>query len=286
MHTIKTVNPIGYTHPMIIVAATAVTLASVGVIAKIGGWLPQSSASTSASADPIALTAPDSAIVAPVANQVGAANPAVITTTRPAPPIPTPTRKVGAGETAPRPIPATASSPRPPGPIGTSNASTAYPPPPPAATAPVSAKTIPADYSVQTMPPAPTVPTVPIASSPADTRRPAAVCRDCGVIESIEEIAVEGSAGPLGAIAGGVVGSIIGNQIGNGSQRTAARLIAMAGGAYAGHQIEKSNKRSVRYETHVRFDDGTSQRIASTERPAWRGGDAVRLVDGQIQSRY
>jgi outer membrane lipoprotein SlyB len=270
MNTIKTVNPVITTHPMVIVAATALTLASAGVIAQLGGWLPRVPTGTpvlQTSADTATLTGASSA---PLATNAAEGNPSGKAAPSGASENPVQNRKVGAGETAPKPRPAALSTPPRSAPDPTARVA---PPTPPAAA-------IPPDIRAAATPPGP------YASAPVETPRPPPVCRDCGVIESVDEIAVEGSAGPVGAIAGGVVGSIIGNQIGHGSQRTAARLLAMAGGAYAGHQIEKSNKRSVRYETVVRFDDGTRQRIASAERPAWRGGEAVRMIDGQLQVRY
>ena len=109
-----------------------------------------------------------------------------------------------------------------------------------------------------------------------------AVCKDCGTIESVREIAREGEASGLGAAAGGVVGGILGRQIGNGSGRDIATVLGAIGGAVAGHQIEKTQKKSVRYEVVVRFEDGTSRVLTEDAPPAWRQGDKVRFANGML----
>jgi uncharacterized protein YcfJ len=124
-----------------------------------------------------------------------------------------------------------------------------------------------------------------VASSMPSIQAPVSYCRDCGVVDRIDEIPVEGQAGVGGALIGGVVGSVIGNQIGRGNQRDWARLLGIAGGAYAGHQIEKSQNKAVRYEVVVRFEDGTTRRFNSATPPAWRLGDRVRLQNGELALR-
>lgn len=225
------------THPLILTAAAAVTIASGVVIANLAGWLPQPKPEASQVTQTVAQPATVTAEPAPVA------------TAKPAP------QKVGAGETAPK----------------------VHKAPPPVYKVPASASVNTPSYR---MPPPP-----PPAAAPDMARAAPPLCRDCGTVEAIEEVPVEGKAGAGGAIAGGVVGSVIGNQIGEGSGRTVARLLGMAGGAYVGHQIEKSGNKSVRYDITVRFEDGTSQRVSSTTPPAWRSGDKVRMQNGEIVPR-
>jgi outer membrane lipoprotein SlyB len=77
---------------------------------------------------------------------------------------------------------------------------------------------------------------------------------------------------------------VLGHQVGNGRGKDAATVLGAVGGAYAGHQVEKSQRKSVSYEVSVRMDDGTRQTIHLKEQPAWREGDRVRLVDGALVS--
>lgn len=165
--------------------------------------------------------------------------------------------------------------------------------------------------TASTAAPAPTAPTAPTArpapakppvakaakaAKPAPTRTAAAanaeqplpaapvavICKNCGAIESIREIAHDGDGSGLGAVAGGVVGAVLGNQVGGGRGKSAATLLGGIGGAVAGHQIEKSQKKRFTYEIVVRFDDGTSQVLTQETAPSWRLGDRVKLVNGTL----
>ena len=111
-------------------------------------------------------------------------------------------------------------------------------------------------------------------------------CPDCAVVSSIEPVAVEGEGSGLGAIAGGVLGAVIGNQIGGGSGRDVARIAGIAGGAYAGHQIEKSQRAGTAYDVVVRFvEDGSTARIRENAAPVWQVGDKVRVENGKLVPR-
>ena len=108
------------------------------------------------------------------------------------------------------------------------------------------------------------------------------VCPECGTVESIRTIeqAAEGSG--VGLIAGGVLGGLLGHQVGQGRGNTAATIIGAAGGAYAGHQIEKNVKKSTRYDVNVRMADGTIRTVSYDAEPGFRSGDRVRIVDGKL----
>lgn len=121
-------------------------------------------------------------------------------------------------------------------------------------------------------------------AAPVYTQAPA-ICRDCGTIESVREIAKEGEGSGLGAVAGGVLGGVLGNQVGNGRGRDVATVAGVLGGAFAGHQIEKSQKKVVEYQITVRLEDGNSRVFNQDTAPAWRSGDRVRIENGTLVSR-
>jgi len=121
-------------------------------------------------------------------------------------------------------------------------------------------------------------------AAPVYTQAPA-ICRDCGTIESVREIAKEGEGSGLGAVAGGVLGGVLGNQVGNGRGRDVATVAGVLGGAFAGHQIEKSQKKVVDYQITVRLEDGSSRVFHQDTAPAWRSGDRVRIENGTLVSR-
>lgn len=121
-----------------------------------------------------------------------------------------------------------------------------------------------------------------IAPAPP-AQQPKAVCADCGTVSDVKEVEVKGEGSGAGAVAGGVAGAIIGNQFGRGGSKTVARLAGAAGGAYAGHQIEKQVRSHKRYDVIVRMEAGGERTVSYEAAPTWRVGDRVRVVDGKLE---
>ena len=111
-----------------------------------------------------------------------------------------------------------------------------------------------------------------------------AKCAECGVIESIQEVATRGEGSGIGAVGGAVVGGVLGHQVGSGRGQDIATVVGAVGGAVAGHEIEKRVKSSKSYEITVRFEDGSSRVISEANAPSWRTGDRVKVINGVIQS--
>lgn len=146
-----------------------------------------------------------------------------------------------------------------------------------AAPAPAPATVEPVVFREFNEPPAAT-PLPPVAQLPATPPAPAGVT---GVVESVREIRAKGPAGGAGAILGGILGAVVGSAFSDG--RKAATVLAAAGGALAGHHIEKDATGTKRWEISVRLDDGTRQVLSSDVAPFWNAGDRVRFVDGRLQ---
>jgi len=108
------------------------------------------------------------------------------------------------------------------------------------------------------------------------------VCAQCGTVSDIRVIEQKGEGSGLGAVAGGVVGGLLGNQVGGGNGRTIATVAGAAGGAFAGHQVEKKMKSTKHYEISVRMDDGAIRHFTYEEQPQFQPGDKVRVVDGRL----
>lgn len=107
-----------------------------------------------------------------------------------------------------------------------------------------------------------------------------------GVVQSIELVRQENSGIGAGAIVGAVVGGIVGNQVGKGSGNTAATVIGAAGGAYAGHEIQKRNQQqSDAYKLTIRMRDGTNLALTQTTNADIRVGDRV-VVENNVARRY
>jgi len=107
-----------------------------------------------------------------------------------------------------------------------------------------------------------------------------------GVVQSIDLVRVDNTGIGVGAIAGAVVGGIVGSQVGGGRGNTAATVIGAAGGAYAGHELEKRNQQqSDAYKLSIRMRDGSYQTVTQTTKPDIRVGDRVQ-VDNGVARRY
>lgn len=160
-------------------------------------------------------------------------------------------------------------------------------------------------YSPNTVPPAAPMANRAVAPRPAPldnvaparverTERPqhvaparvaaAAICAECGVIESVREIDAKGAGSGVGAVGGGVVGGLLGNQVGAGRGKSVMTVVGVVGGALAGNEVEKRVKTTKSYEVTVRLNDGSSRVITEAHLPPWRTGDKVKLIDGAIHS--
>lgn len=112
---------------------------------------------------------------------------------------------------------------------------------------------------------------------------PVTKCSNCGVIESVREIAAKGEGSGLGAAGGAVVGGLLGHQVGGGSGKQIATVVGAVGGAVAGNEVEKRVKSTKSYDITVRLDDGSTRVVNELNAPSWRSGDRVRVVDGLIR---
>lgn len=110
-------------------------------------------------------------------------------------------------------------------------------------------------------------------------------CAGCGTVRSVNAVEKAGEGSGLGAVAGGVVGGVLGNQIGDGSGRRVATVAGVAGGAYAGHQVEKHVKTSKTWNVAVRMEDGSTRSFPYASEPGFRAGDAVKVVKGKLEAR-
>lgn len=118
-------------------------------------------------------------------------------------------------------------------------------------------------------------------NEPARTAAPR-VCANCGTIDAVNVVEQKGEGSGLGAVAGGVVGGVLGSQVGQGRGNTAATVVGAAGGAYAGHEIEKRMKATKQYNVSVRMEDGSMRSFTFETEPGFAVGEKVRVVDGKL----
>jgi outer membrane lipoprotein SlyB len=109
-------------------------------------------------------------------------------------------------------------------------------------------------------------------AAPAERTAPlptqhAAVCADCGIVESVVPVSRKGEGSGVGAVAGGVLGAVVGNQVGGGNGRKAMTVLGAIGGGLAGHEIEKRAKAETVYEVKVRMEDGSVRTLTQSTQP-------------------
>ncbi|MBL0141205.1 MAG: glycine zipper 2TM domain-containing protein [Betaproteobacteria bacterium] len=109
-----------------------------------------------------------------------------------------------------------------------------------------------------------------------------AKCDNCGTVTDVKTIKKEGEGSGVGAVAGGVLGGVLGHQIGSGRGNTAATIVGAGAGAYAGNQVEKSQKSTTTYQVAVKMEDGKSRTFNFSKQTSYRIGDKVRIVDGKL----
>ncbi len=119
-------------------------------------------------------------------------------------------------------------------------------------------------------------------NAPSQADRVASICRSCGTVDSINPIDKAGQGSGAGALLGGVLGGVLGHQVGNGRGRDAATVAGAVGGAVLGNQVEKNNKTARSFEVRVRMEDNTFSTVRYEVEPNVRVGDKVRVEDGRL----
>ena len=111
----------------------------------------------------------------------------------------------------------------------------------------------------------------------------AAVCRECGVVEAVNAVKVQGKTNGVGAVAGGVGGALVGNSIAGGRNRTLGGVAGAIGGGLLGNAIEKHERTTTVYDVNVRMDDGTLRTVRESTAPAV--GEKVRVEADGLHDR-
>lgn len=116
----------------------------------------------------------------------------------------------------------------------------------------------------------------------------AAACHNCGVVQSVVAVQRQGQPKGIagtqvtpGMAIGGVVGGLLGNQVGHGGGRAATTVLGAAGGAYAGHAIEKNTAKYTAYQMRIRMNDGTIRTVE--QRNSIPTGSHVVLDRGTVR---
>lgn len=116
-----------------------------------------------------------------------------------------------------------------------------------------------------------------------DRQEAAASCAECGVIEAVDAVKVQGQTNGVGAVAGGVGGALVGNRIAGGNNRTLGGIVGAVGGGLLGNAIEKHERTETVYDVRVRMNDGSLRTVRqSTSRAV---GEKVRVEADGLHDR-
>jgi len=230
-------------HPLLTAAAVSVTVFSAVGVASLTGLIPHSLGSQKQ----------ETAAATAAQEQASLQAPAAVAT--PVEPAITPAPQPSAPKPVKKPV-AHKSAPKPAAPVAYNDYGTP-PPPPPYAQAP---------------------------AAPVATPKPVAQPSNLATVQAVREVKDAGESTALGPIAGGIAGAVLGNQVGkgHGSQKVIT-VLGAAGGAFAGHEIEKQARGTTHWEVDVRRDDGTNETVRSDVAPSYQPGQRVRLIDGKLQ---
>ncbi len=131
--------------------------------------------------------------------------------------------------------------------------------------------------------PAANGPRTPVYDAPPPVAEAAPACRDCGVVDSIREIKVEGQGTGVGAVGGAVVGGLLGNMVGAGRGKALATVAGAVGGGLGGNAIEKNVRSEIEHQMVVRLDNGGTRTFTQVSPFPYREGERVRVVDGHVE---
>jgi outer membrane lipoprotein SlyB len=109
-----------------------------------------------------------------------------------------------------------------------------------------------------------------------------AACPNCATVLSVEQVKEEGKGSGMGAVAGAVAGGLLGNQLGGGRGNTIATVAGVAGGAYAGNEVEKHVRSKEMYRVEVRMEDGEQRHYDFEHAPAFKAGDKVKVEGNHL----
>ncbi len=112
--------------------------------------------------------------------------------------------------------------------------------------------------------------------SASQARREATV--RMGVVESVRQVTIEGSRGPVGAIAGGAVGGVAGSNIGGGKGSTIGSILGAVAGGVAGQALEQKVTQKSALEITVRLESGELRAITQDADESFKPGERVRLL--------
>ncbi|WP_300453693.1 glycine zipper 2TM domain-containing protein [Accumulibacter sp.] len=106
-----------------------------------------------------------------------------------------------------------------------------------------------------------------------------------GIVESVREVALEGSKSGTGIVAGAAVGGVAGSNIGGGKGQIVGAILGAVAGGLAGAAIEEGATRKIGLEITVRLESGQLVAVVQEGDERFLPGERVRLLSGRGDTR-
>ena len=115
------------------------------------------------------------------------------------------------------------------------------------------------------------------------------VCNQCGVVQSVRQVYVQGGGGNnshvLGTIIGAVAGGLLGNTVGKGDGRKAATVAGAVAGGAVGNNVAKNisgGGNSTAWQIVVQLDNGRYATVTQRNNPNVQRGDRVQVRNDHV----
>ena len=106
-----------------------------------------------------------------------------------------------------------------------------------------------------------------------------------GVVDSVRQVAIEGSKTAVGPVAGGIIGGIGGSNIGGGKGSIIGSVLGGVAGGLAGQAIEEQVNKKTGLEITVKLDGGQYVAITQEADEPFHPGERVRILSSHGAAR-
>jgi outer membrane lipoprotein SlyB len=106
-----------------------------------------------------------------------------------------------------------------------------------------------------------------------------------GIVESIREVAMEGTKSGAGTFAGAAVGGVAGSTVGSGKGQIVGAILGAVVGGIAGSAIEEGVTKKNALEITVKLDGGQIIAVVQEMGEIFTPGERVRVLSGSGSTR-
>ena len=106
-----------------------------------------------------------------------------------------------------------------------------------------------------------------------------------GVVESVRDVAMEGTKSGAGTFAGAAVGGVAGSTMGGGKGHIVGAIVGAVLGGMAGSAIEENATKKNALEITVKLDGGQLIAVVQEMGETFYPGDRVRVLSGSGSTR-